>query len=110
MANFEGKLDHEVVKEFAKEIARVVSEHDCKRFLNDNSKVELDLSVIEIYELPGFLDTAGMDRSWKRALIVPGLSKDYIFFETVANNYGYTVKLFTDKESAISWLKEGKGN
>ncbi|MHC4624374.1 MAG: hypothetical protein ACYS4W_10795 [Planctomycetota bacterium] len=98
-------MDSKSVKEYAKEIIGTASKHNCKRFLNDMREAQLDLSTIEIYEIPGFLDAAGLDRTSKRALVVSRQPEDYRFFENVSINRGYNVKVFEDMDEAMNWLR-----
>ena len=106
ICSFTGTLDSKSAQVFAEAVADTASKHDCKCLLNDLRQAELDMSTVEIYHIPGMLDTTGIDLSWKRAIVAAGDLKDYRFFETVARNRGYRVRVFTDQDQAMYWLRE----
>jgi hypothetical protein len=97
-ASMEGEINIEQVKDFAQEIAKLTSEHNCRRLINDLRKANVKLSTMEIYELPTYLSNAGLDPLCKRALIVSQDFDDYLFFENVSRNQGHLVEAFTDSE------------
>ena len=105
VGSFTGTLDLKTIAQFAKAIAAAAQTHDCKRFLNDMRKAKVDFSTVELYRMPGVLDASGLDPSWRRAIIASKQLKDYRFFETVAQNQGYSVRVFTDPDEALTWLK-----
>jgi hypothetical protein len=93
----EGQVDLALVHEYAKEIIRQLSAHNCLRFLNDMRQASVTLSTVDIYDLPAWIEEAGMDRSCKRALLVAKDFDDYLFFETVSRNHGQLVEVFADR-------------
>ncbi len=44
---------------------------------------------------------------WRIALLITAQDKSYGFLMTVILNAGYKANMFTTKEEAIKWLKEG---
>jgi hypothetical protein len=92
----EGQVDLALVHEYGKEIVRQLRAHHCLRFLNDMRQALVTLSTVEIYDLPAWIEEAGMDRSCKRALLVAEDFDDYQFFETVSRNHGQLVEVFAD--------------
>jgi len=106
MASCEGPLNLETMKKYARKIAEKAGENGCKRLLNDLRKVTLEVDTMEIFKSPDTIQEQGIDRSWKRAIVVDEkLEGDFHFFETVAVNRGHLMKIFTDRNLAISWLK-----
>ncbi len=101
-------MNLETAMEYSKGIQKEKSAHDCKLILNDMREAELNLATVDIYYLPGMLDAAGLDRSWKRAIIATNQLEDYRFFETVARNRGYQVRVFTEKNKAMNWLRSNE--
>ncbi len=108
MASMEGRIDQNTVKEFALNIVEATKKHNCRKILNDIRKVNLNLSTIEIYELPKKIKEAGLEQFTKRALVVGNNFEDVAFFETVSFNQAQNVKIFRDPEAALEWLKSTK--
>jgi hypothetical protein len=105
IGNMTEKIDTKVLDAFAVEVLNLISKHDCKRFLNDLRNAKLDLSTIDLYRLPEMLNSVGIPRTLKRAIIVSTDLKDYAFFETTSVNRGHRVKIFMDPDEAIDWLR-----
>ena len=101
----EGTVDRKVLDEYTAKVMEVAAQHPgCRRFLNDMRHATVTFSIAEVYCLPGIIEAAGFDRSWKRALVAASQLDGYHFFETVSVNRGYRVRLFTDPEPALAWL------
>jgi hypothetical protein len=94
------------------EIMRVAKEQDCFLVLTDAREGRIELSVMEIYDLPKVL--AGIAAAegvrigrFKRAAIVYNDLEDFAFFETVSRNRGQNVVLFHEVAEAKKWLSGG---
>jgi len=77
--------------------------------LADYTEAILQLSTLEIYELPQIASEAGASsgiqlHELKRALVVKDDLNDYQFFETVTINKGQNAKMFHDIDQAKQWL------
>ena len=107
-ASMEGDIDINEVKEFAQEVVKQTTAHDCRRLLNDLRKANFKLSTIEIYDLPTYISDAGLNRLCKRALIVSQNFEDYKFFENVSSNHGHLLKIFTDSDEFSIFRKVEK--
>lgn len=108
-----GEVDLLRVHRYAREIIAQLSAHHCLRLLNDMRKASVKIPTVDIYDLPAWIEDAGMDRRCKRALLVARDFRDYEFFETVARNHGHLVEVFTnatttgifrDRAAAYEWL------
>ena len=107
IAHCQGIMDKEGQKKHAQEILKMATKHDCRCLLNDLRNATFEFSTIEIYELPRILEIEGIDHSWRRAVLVKEEQiKEVHFFETVAVNRGYRVKIFAELNEAMEWLKE----
>jgi hypothetical protein len=104
IGSYTGRMDRDTVQPYAEEIMSIASKHTCKLFMSDIRKAQIDFSIVDIYYLPGVLDAAGLDRSWRRAIVASKQVKELCFFETVAQNRGYSVKVFADLDEAMKWL------
>lgn len=105
VGSFAGTLNQETLKEYSIEVAKTASKHDFRYFLNDLREADVDFSLIEIINIPGILHAAGLDISWRRAIVVSANLENYRFFETAANTRGFNVEVFTDLNEAMNWLK-----
>ncbi len=106
VASCEGALNIEAMSEIARKIVETARKHNCKSLLNDLRKVTLDVDTMDIFKSPEVIQMEGIDRHWKRAIVVDEKYKgDFHFFETVAVNRGHQMRVFTDYHLAITWLK-----
>ena len=112
-ARIEGEIEMKELDDFAKEVVKQTSEHDCRRLINDLRKAQVKLSTLELYELPHFIEGAGLDRLCKRAVVVSQDFDDYRFFENISRRRGHLVEIFADSdkfsifrdmEKAKEWL------
>lgn len=99
-ARIQGGVDLALVYRYSREIIEQLRLHNCLRVLNDMRKASSKLSIIDIYELPAWIEEeaerAGIPRSCKRALLVSGDFDDYQFYETVSRNHGHLLEVFAD--------------
>lgn len=82
-----------------------------RNFLIDARAVRLDLSVMEIYGLPDLFPALALQRDKHLAVLYDACSPhapDFRFLENVLCNRGFRVRLFTDYEAALAWLKTQK--
>jgi len=110
---FQGVLTFGEVKEFICEEALLSKENNCRFFLTDYLEVRLELSTLQIYEVPKLLQDTfallGLDvRLLRRAVVVAEDLRDYKFYEDVAVNQGQKPKVFTDIDEAKKWLAENQ--
>ena len=104
IGSYTGRMDCDALHLYVKEMISVASKHICKCFISDIRKAEFDFSMVDIYYMPEALHVLGLDRSWRRAIVVNKQVKELHFFETVALNQGYTVNVFADIDEAMKWL------
>lgn len=104
-----GRVDRELWEQQVRESVKEAAARSCFRFLVDYRLAEMRLHLIDLYERPAVYGEAGMPRWARIALMLPSAGKDPEFIETVTANHGYSVKVFTDTEEAITWLNRPKG-
>ena len=109
VSRFTGHMDAETREKYAQAVVQAGQEHGCKRLLNDLSQATVvDLTTMDIYYLPKALEAAGIDHSWKRAILFAKDFSKFRFFETRMINEGQLVRIFQDHDAAIRWLIEGR--
>lgn len=99
---FIGQFDIDMLKPSIKKLKYMELRYPCKRFINDIRKVKFDFTNDQIYKIPDLLFSLGIDKSWKRAILVSESDlKDAQFFINVMYRRGYTVECFLEKDTAL---------
>ncbi len=89
---------------------QLAKEKECSRFLNDFRDTNIQMSTMDLYELPVILseicDSLGMqaDRLWRALVIGPEYTRDATFAEDVTVNRGQHARFFHNIEEAREWL------
>jgi len=94
--SYTGELTKTEVQESTAEALSLASCGGPYLFLSDISSARVDLSIMEIYDIPDQWRDAGASRSMKVALVVSDESakrQDVRFYENVAYNSGWMVLL-----------------
>jgi len=109
-----GDITLDEIKEMISEFALVVKETGSVLILTDYREATIRLSTTEIYSIHQILsdifDSLGLKaQRIKRALVIAGDSRDYLFSETVAYNRGQNTKVFYNIDEAKKWLT-GQGD
>lgn len=105
----QGKYVLTEAKQLLIEAAKAVKEYNCFILLADVRNVELDLSVLELHGAPKLFSEAfsALDISahrLKRAVVLSKETPDFKFLETVVDNRGQMMRLFSDIDEAKKWL------
>ena len=99
-----GELNPSLVKNMAVDLEKLGRKHKCPRLLNDLREAVISKSLLDIYSMPRVVEEAGMQKSFRRAIVVNPPVNDYRFLETVSVNEGQEVRVFSDPEEALRWL------
>ena len=105
----QGDFSINVAKAMITEAAQVAKAQNCFLILNDMREARLNLSMLEIYQMPktitDIFTALELDvHKFKRALVATNGLKAYSFFETVTLNRSQPVKYFLDLDEAKKWL------
>ena len=97
------------IKEIQSEAIRVLMENNVFLYFGDYREAKLNLSTMEIYDIPKLLSNAftSVERNihkLKRAIVIVKDFEDYKFFENITFNQGQSAKLFYDVDEAKKWL------
>ncbi len=113
-AKVQGTISFNEIKEIYSKYVQTTMENESFLYLADYREATLDLSTMELYDLPKILsDIAAplginVHKLRRAAVIAKGLKnkhlRDYGFYETVTLNRGQNTKLFEDMDEAIKWL------
>jgi hypothetical protein len=102
-----GQMDIETILEWSSDALTLAAEKSACIFLRDVRVMQPTVSTIGVYHLLTSLREWGFTRSMRAAMVLPKSSGDstYVkFFEAIAKNAGYTIKLFVNPEDAWEWL------
>jgi hypothetical protein len=102
----EGIRSRKANSEVAEAIRRVCTETSCHRVLVDAVALENRLGVLDAHAGPttDFPRDVASKRIKVAVLDRREFEKNYRFFETVARNAGYFLRVFVDRKKALDWL------
>ena len=104
-----GTRSTETILAMSQDILAACVEKDLKKVLIDVLALEGRLSVMNAYEIPTKHFPKMRDRSVITHCAIVDLKEfedRYKFFENVAVNQGFMLRVFSDTDEAIAWLKK----
>ena len=104
--NVYGEIEKDVEEKAITE-ARTKAAENKYNILCDVRQAKINVTFVDWFYLPRKLDVYSKTKTVKSAiLITPGQQEEeYSFFETVAHNLGFKIKIFTKEKDAIEWLR-----
>jgi len=100
-----GEIDAQMLSMATSKLVEEISRWNCNRLLMDHREAKLDISVSEIFDRPMIASKLGVPLSSRIAIIYSTRESDYRFVETAGRNRGFNIKVFTDIDEGIKWLK-----
>jgi hypothetical protein len=103
-----GTRTFENVVSIIKDILQTCAEQGTHKVLVDVRALEGRLSIADAFEIPTSIFPQMRDRTilQKGAIVdLKEFEKGYKFFENVAVNRGFNIRIFPDIDEAIAWLK-----
>ena len=97
------KKDLEIARE---EASKVLTENGLNRVLVDVSQGVNIMPVFEDFEYTKQHLRYFPENTRHAMLVSPEGMKNLSFTETISHNYGISLKLFLDKDEAVSWLNQ----
>ena len=97
---------HELPAQF-EEAAHLARANDIDRFLFDETEMHINVSTIDIYDIPKLLIASGVTRTSRIAVVIStdeNRVDNYQFLETVCVNQGLHLKIFFSLSKAFEWL------
>jgi hypothetical protein len=107
-AKTSGPINLDTLKQFASEIIAALSKNNASKVLTDYRDANLEVSILDIYELPKILKRLGYSPGIQIAVVYSEASKkkeSFLFYETVLRNAGFVHRVFTDLLESLAWLK-----
>ena len=100
-----GVLNVDIWKKIAVDVIKAKLDYGYKKTIYDVTGAIVKESTFGIFEVAANLDDFGFRRNIKTAFVYSNNTVDMKFFETVAYNRGFVVKIFTNTLEAVTWLK-----
>ncbi len=103
---------HELLKQ-TQEAIQMGREKKSDLFLTIFSHVKVQAGTFDVARFPDMYEQLGMKRTSRIAVVVSEVeskAEDLRFYETICLNRGWHIKIFLEKDPALEWLVEGKGN
>lgn len=89
-------------------LIRLSREKSIYDVLVDDTRMVMKLSASDIQQLPKLYRVLGVPKQGRVALVFSKSTHradDFQFYEKVALGAGYKMKLFSDRDAALDWLK-----
>ena len=86
----------------------LAKENETTRFFTDASAATLTMSVFDLHDLPQLYQDRGLQRPVRIAILPPSSERGrklVDFYETTCANRGWAVKVFTERQEALDWLR-----
>ncbi len=106
---YAGILPPDALREAVESTIRLARQHGTTRYLADCAALQGGHSIGDLYDLATLLESLGVERGSREALILPQLSAaaaDVHFWETVCLNRGYKARVFSTSAEATAWLRQ----
>jgi hypothetical protein len=107
-AKTSGLINWDKNKRLNEELLSIGRKYGSGRFLIDHRDGTLNLSILEIDNIPKMFKEIGLCPRDMMAILYnadSSRSSEFVFFQNVSLLASLQVKIFTDKEQALDWLK-----
>lgn len=104
-----GKMTYDDFVEEAKKAIELSNSKNTNQLFVDDTLLEPEVDALEIYDFPKMYDELNAPKNNCLAVLMKKDSPDaenFRFYENVCRNQGWCVKVFTDHDTAMAWLKE----
>ncbi len=111
--SYEGELTDAAINEFLEEAPQQILSHQCYKLINDYRDAILNFSPARLIEVQQKVAEAMLTRGISlhlitRALVINESINNFSYshiFETVNLNHGLNLKVFTNMDEALQWIK-----
>lgn len=105
---FAGRVSDKDMRDASIAAISMIEERSTRNIMSDFTDVaQLDMSVIDVFELPKSYKALGLSGPFREAIVSPKQSpvrESVDFYETVCVNRGYDVRTFELRAPALDWL------
>jgi hypothetical protein len=109
MTVYSGVIPAEALLQAVQATLALGRERGTTRYLADCTALEGGHSIVDLYGLGQLVESAGVPRDSREALVLPQLdavARDVEFWETTCRNRGFHVRVFRAIAEARAWLTE----
>ncbi len=106
---YAGILPPDALREAVESTITLARQRGTTSYLADCHALQGGHSIGDLYDLAKLLESLGVERGSREALVLPQLSAaaaDVHFWETVCLNRGYKARVFPTLPSAAAWLTQ----
>ena len=108
---YSGTVSDSEYKSDIAEFIKFNSEKRCLLVLTDLREMKVTPSFLNVYASINMFEKMGIDTRTSEALIIPRnkfVEDNVKFYENACQNRGYNVRIFYNREDAITWLKQNE--
>ncbi len=108
---YTGTVSDSEYKSAIAEFIKFNSEKRCLLVLTDLREMKVTPSILNVYDSINMFEKMGIDTRTSEALIIPRnkfVEDNVKFYENACQNRGYNVRIFYNREDAITWLKRNE--
>jgi len=100
-----GAVKEAPLREMTRELRDAVFRHGSKRLLIDYTDAVSFMEPYEVFERPKILRDLGFPADVKVAVLYRALDEHTQFLENVYRNKSFSVRVFAERDQALSWLE-----
>jgi len=108
---YTGTVSDSEYKSAIAEFIKFNSEKRCLLVLTNLLEMKVTPSILNVYDSINMFEKMGIDTRTSEALIIPRnkfVEDNVKFYENACQNRGYNVRIFYNREDAITWLKQNE--
>lgn len=105
-AKISGPMTWDENKQMCEEVHRCARNNNTNKYLADCREIETTLSILQMDKLPKIFREIGATGDDSIAILYnPSQGRAYKFFQSVSKIANFNLRLFTDEDEAMEWLR-----
>jgi len=101
-----GPMDADFIEQFTAHTVKLGNEKKCRRLFFDIRDTTLTEFPGRMLDLAKNLESTGFERKHRSVMLYSDDEANLKFYESAAQENGFNIKIFTNLEFAIEWLKK----